>query len=320
MTEHLFEERGLYYRTNAFVPGRQTLVFVHGVSGSSSAWTPYEARFEHRYSLPTFDIRGHGQSRKYPPCRDYAIARFVDGLKARLGYLAIEGCELISHSFAVRMMLEFLRPHQAFVDGVALLSADFDVSRRWPAKCLRTLLTPVALLEWFPFQRHAGAHVDYAAYPNSGDWNLQRMRADVGNTTWRVFLYCTKQSFAVHADAWLTDIRVPVLLMHGRHDTIFSVDNSRYMATRIPAADLVILDDADHILVLNRSREVGDAIESFVDRISGRRSLTVPVLCTQPTTEVHDRHQGYAGYHKLDDTDRPRHRADRAAEVVAEGH
>ena len=268
MTEHVLEERGIYYRTNAFVPGRQTLVFVHGVSGSSSAWTPYEARFESSYNLLTYDLRGHGKSRKYPRCRDYAIPHFVEDLKAVLEHVGIDQCVLISHSFAVLIALEFLRGHQACVRGAVLLSADFDVGRPLPAKVLKTLLAPVTLLEWLPFHPRAGRHIDYARYPDSGDWHLPRMRADVGNTTWRVYLYCTKQAFAVHAEVLLVNIRVPVLLMHGRKDTIFSVDNARYMAARIPRAELVVLDDADHILVLNRPHQVGDTIERFVRQLS----------------------------------------------------
>ena len=147
MTEHLFEERGIYYRTNAFVSGRQTLVFVHGVSGSSSAWAPYEARFEHHYNLLTYDLRGHGKSKKYARCGDYAISQFVEDLKALLDYLAIETCVLVSHSFAVLIALEFLNVHQACVQSVVLVSADFDVGRHVPAKVLKALVAPVALPE-----------------------------------------------------------------------------------------------------------------------------------------------------------------------------
>jgi pimeloyl-ACP methyl ester carboxylesterase len=177
---------------------------------------------------------------------------------------------LISHSFAVLIALEFLRVHPSCVQGAVLLSADYDVGLHGPARILKALLAPLALLEPLPFHPPAGRHIDYARYPDSGDWNIRRTLADVGNTTWRVYLCCTKQAYAVHAEPLLANIRVPVLLMHGKKDTIFSVRNSIYMATRIPMADLVVLDDADHILVLNRPREVGDAIGSFVHGLSQR--------------------------------------------------
>jgi 3-oxoadipate enol-lactonase len=267
MTEHRFEERGIYYRVNVFEPSRRTLVFVHGISGSSSAWRLYEARFQDRYNVLTYDIRGHGKSKKYSRCRDYAIPHLVEDLKALLEHLAIDRCVLISHSFAVLIVLEFLREHQASVEGVALLSADFDVGRRVHARVLRTALAPVVLLDLLPFHPRAGRHIDYERYPNSGDWSVKRMIADVGNTTWRVYLYCARASYAVHAESVLAEIRVPVVLVHGGKDSILPVENSIYMVARIPLADLVVLDDADHILVLNRPGEVGDAIEGLLHRL-----------------------------------------------------
>jgi pimeloyl-ACP methyl ester carboxylesterase len=90
------------------------------------------------------------------------------------------------------------------------------------------------------------------------------MAADIGNTTWRVYLYCTRQIYAVHAESALQSIRVPVLLIHGRRDSIFNVDNARYMATQMPHARLVVIDEADHIIVLNHPDAVGNAIERFL--------------------------------------------------------
>jgi 3-oxoadipate enol-lactonase len=289
MTEHFNEELGIYYRVNAFLPGRRTLVFVHGLSGSSSTWQWHEARFESQYNLLTYDLRGHGKSKKYLRCSDYEIPHFAEDLSALLQYLAIDRCVLISHSFAVLIALEFLRVNQSSVEGAVLLSGDYDIGRNARAKVLKSLLGPVALLEGLPFHPGAGRHIDYAQYPNSGDFDMRRLFADVRNTTWRVFLYCTKLVFAVHHEFLLGDIRVPVLLMHGRKDRIFSVENSIYMATRIPRAELVIVDDVDHILVLNRPREVGDAIESFARQLAPQvRGGAALQSGPQPVAQGHD--------------------------------
>jgi pimeloyl-ACP methyl ester carboxylesterase len=277
MNEGRLEGRGIYYRTNDFIPGRPTLVFVHGVSGSSSAWLPYEARFSSDFNVLTFDIRGHGRSMKYQRSADYAIPHFVDDLRELLDHLGVGRCVLVAHSFATLIALEFVRTDQARVEAAVLISSDFDVGRRLPARILRAALGPVNLLQLLPFRSRNGRHVDYSRYPESGDWNVARMREDIGNTTWRVYLYCTRASYEVHADAYLTSIRVPVLLLHGRRDTIFPVENSIYMATRIPHVDLAVVDDADHIVVLNRPKVVSDAIERFL------RQLPKPGRSEEPT-------------------------------------
>ena len=90
MQEHYLDKDKIYYRTNEFKPGRLTLVFVHGVSGSSSAWFNYEPIFENKYNILIYDIRGHGLSKKYPNYEDYAIKNFANDLAALVKYLQIK--------------------------------------------------------------------------------------------------------------------------------------------------------------------------------------------------------------------------------------
>jgi pimeloyl-ACP methyl ester carboxylesterase len=297
VTEHFFDARGACYRTNVFQPGRHTLVFVHGVSGSSSAWRPYESRFEPRLNVLTYDLRGHGKSFKPPRYRDYAISCFVDDLDALLAHLDIDRCVIVCHSFAVLMVLAFLRQYPGRVKGVVLVSGEFDPARHLPARLLKYALAPVPWLERLPLRWKPGTHIDYARYAGTGDWNVSRMLADIGNTSWRVYLYCTRQALAVRETATLSRIAVPVRLIHGRRDTIFSVRNSIEMAALIPNADLTLVD-SDHILVLNRPREVGDAIEDFLSRVpvapSPSRSLR---LVTQAPAAVDERDEHRASRH-----------------------
>ena len=98
MQEHIFDNR-IYYRTNEFQPGRPTLVFAHGVSGSSSAWLPYEKIFENKYNILTYDIRGHGLSKKYPHYEDYEIKKFAEDLHDLVSSLGITKFVLVSNSF-----------------------------------------------------------------------------------------------------------------------------------------------------------------------------------------------------------------------------
>jgi pimeloyl-ACP methyl ester carboxylesterase len=287
MNEQWLDAQGIYFRTNDFRAGRQTLVFVHGVSGSCSAWRAYESRFEHDFNVLSYDLRGHGRSHKYRRCADYAIPHFVDDLRALLRHLRIDACILVAHSFATLIALEFLRTEQARVDGVVLISPDFDVERRMAARILRAALTPLTLLERFPFRPRKGRHVDYSRYVNSGDWNIARMREDIANTTWRVYWYCTIASYSVHAGPFLSEIRVPVLLVHGGKDTIFPLENSVYMAARIRFVDLVVIDDANHIVVLNQPHAVSEAIEQFARHLPHPDSSAPAFLRrTQPSATM----------------------------------
>jgi pimeloyl-ACP methyl ester carboxylesterase len=286
VNEHFWECRGIYYRTNTFESGRRTLVFVHGVSGSSSAWRPYEARFSPCYNVVTYDLRGHGKSRKYAYLHEYAADCFIGDLKALLDGLFIERCTLIGHSFATLLALEFLEHHPDRVEGAVLASPAFDVGRTRRARLLEGILKPVGIMDRLPFHPAPGVHVDYARYPQSGDWNIPRMVADIGNTTWRIYLYCSRQIFAVDAEPLLKSIRVPVLLVHGRRDSIFPVKHVRYMAAQMPHARLVVFDAADHIIVLNHPDAVGGAIEQFLKDPPTDETVAPERLRPKPPAQV----------------------------------
>ena len=99
MKELFFVEKGIYYRINDFKPDRATLVLIHGASGSSSAWWPYEKMFENKYNMLTYDIRGHGMSKKYP---NYGFEKHKGyGTKYHQTKLVSLGpCEIHRRSFA----------------------------------------------------------------------------------------------------------------------------------------------------------------------------------------------------------------------------
>ena len=266
MKESFFEPRGLYYRTNEFAAGRPTLVFIHGLSGSSSAWLKYEDYFSKKYNLLSFDLRGHGKSRKPKQYADYEMKNFADDLDALLRYLDIKQCILVSHSFATLIALDFLAMFPNDVEAAVFLSPSYSVSKRLIARLLKPFFHLGRLLGVFPFSGRIGKHIDYTKYKNTGDWNIRRMIADVGNTTLRVYLYCTLQSYTVDREDFLGDIKIPVLLMQGKKDTVFPVENSIFMADKIKDSELILVDHADHIVVLNNFDEVSKSIGNFVDK------------------------------------------------------
>lgn len=265
MNESFFAERGLYYRINTFKFDRQTIVFVHGLSGSSSAWRQYEDFFEPRYNVVTFDLRGHGKSVRFPDRSAYALQHFVDDIQALLDHLQISKCVMVSHSFGSLIAIDFVLSHQERLLGAVFLSPNVAVSRRWSARLVRPFVRAAGLLlGLFPWPVRPGGHIDYIRYQGTGDWNLRRTWADVYNTGLRVYLYCTYHAYAFDRKEVLSQITIPVLIMHGKNDTIFPVENARIAAKLIPHATLVLIDHADHILVLNHFSEVSQAIQNFL--------------------------------------------------------
>lgn len=265
MKEFFFEPRGIYYRVNEFKPDRQTLVFVHGLSGSSSAWLPYEKKLQSVCNILSFDLRGHGKSEKPHAYKEYQIEKFAEDLDELIEHWHINKFVFISHSFGCLIALAYLRKHQDKVSKVIFLAPNYSVGKMLSAKIISPLLSAgVPLLKYLPFSSRARGHIDYSKHPNTGDWNIPRMLADISNTTIRVYLYATRQSYDFDGEDFLSEITIPTLIVHGKKDTIFPVRYGVLMAGKIKGAKLVLLEDADHILALNNVKEVMAEIKSFM--------------------------------------------------------
>lgn len=264
MNEFFFEERGIAYRKNDFHADRLTLVFVHGLSGSASAWFQYEKIFREKYNLLTFDLRGHGKSVKPEKYEDYELEHSADDLYELTKYLHIEKCVLVSHSYGSLVALEFLHAHQEKVSVVIFLSPTaFLKQTKWYSLIKILGGGFVALFRTFPFHPHIRGRVDYIPYKNTGDWNVRRILRDIRMTTIRVYLYCITHAYAKNYDGVWGKVSVPALTMHGTEDSIIPMEHAVQLAKEIPGSKLILLEQANHVIVLNNTQEVSENIEVF---------------------------------------------------------
>lgn len=262
MEEFFFEPRGIAYRKNIFDSGRPTLIFIHGLSGSCSAWYPYEDVLADKYNLLMLDLRGHGRSTKRLHYEDYELKKSAEDIQHLLKFLHIEQCILISHSYGTLVALEFLEAQMGNVSVAVFLSPTSFLRKTrwyWPTKIVGFGL--VKLLRLLPFHPTVLGRVDYSPYVYTADWDVKRMFRDLRTTSVRVYLYCLTQTYAKDFDELWKRVQVPTLILHGTEDSYIPVEHSIRLAKEIPGSELILLEHANHIIVLNNIREVANHIE-----------------------------------------------------------
>lgn len=265
MKECFFEERGIYYRRNEFDPKRPTLFLVHGVSGSSSAWLSYERVLEKDYNLLSLDLRGHGKSFRFQKYEDYAIAEFSEDFYDLLRHCGVKKCIIISNSFGTLVALDFIGKHQDMISAAIFVSPHFAVEKMISARLIRPFLKlAVKIKPSFSSNKRTGGHVDYSKHINTGDWNIPIAIANIRNTGLWAYLYSIAQTYSFNGEGILKKIKVPTLIVHGAKDTIFPLKYGVMMAGKINNAKLVVLDDIDHIIVLNRKEKLIEVITDFI--------------------------------------------------------
>ena len=95
MKEGYEQERGISYRSNAFDLNRKTLIFIHGLGAACSIWRPFEQLLEGDFNVLTYDLRGHGLSKKYGRYADYDLECLATDLHRLLETLGIRSCTLV---------------------------------------------------------------------------------------------------------------------------------------------------------------------------------------------------------------------------------
>jgi hypothetical protein len=91
-------------------------------------------------------------------------------------------------------------------------------------------------------------------------WWGRRMRAAATPSTVRALM---NMNDSVDVRQVLPSVKVPTLVLHRRHDALFSTDDAEYLAEHLPNARLRLLDGVDHF-VAGDPEQLLEAIEPFV--------------------------------------------------------
>jgi pimeloyl-ACP methyl ester carboxylesterase len=266
MKESYWKDKGIYYRTSEFKKERLTLIFIHGLTGSSSSWSSYEKIFEKKYNLLTFDIRGHGKSKKPSSYSNYEMKHFASDIHDLVLYLNISKFILISHSMGTLIALEYIKLYREDVLANILFSPVLGMEKDFSGKILRPILALSKIFSLFPFKPKPGIHINYNKFLNTTDWDIKRIYTDSRNTTLRIHLYCLRQTMILEQEYFLEQIKIPTLIVHGIKDTMASVKNSIILSKKIKNSEIILMPNSGHFFVLNNVKEMSQFIELFIEK------------------------------------------------------
>jgi pimeloyl-ACP methyl ester carboxylesterase len=65
---------------------------------------------------------------------------------------------------------------------------------------------------------------------------------------------------------WLHRLSMPTLVIQGDDDPLVAMSNARWLAWRIPAAELHVVEGAGHLLLMDEAARVAPIVEAFLRR------------------------------------------------------
>lgn len=219
----------------------RTLVFLHGYGGNARQWQYQLHEFSIANRVIALDQRGHGSSDR--PDGPYRLAQLVADLEAALDELAVQfPIMLIGHSFGGAIATEYAVANPDKVSELVLIATAGEFQLNPFYRALLGLPLP-GLQILTPFVRgwlSAPPHVMHAWYHQAiAGWN-----------GWSRF----------------RSLQMPVTVIRGHHDRVFSKSVFEEVARAIPRAEEINVRASGHLVMLERREAVNRAIQRNLER------------------------------------------------------
>ena len=219
------------------------VLLLHGGAGNSNYFgNLIPALLDHGYRVIAMDSRGHGRStRSDAPYSYHLMADDVIGL---LDALKIRRVSVVGWSDGGIIGLDLALNHPDRLAGLFAFGANADVSGAKDGVDKNPVFA--AYLARVP-----GEYRQLSPTPDQ--WNS--FGAAIGK------MWETQPSFSAEQ---LRSLRVPVVIADGEYDEAVRPEHTRYMASSIPGAHLVILSDVSHFAMLQNPRKFNAAVLDFL--------------------------------------------------------
>ncbi len=248
---------------------RPTLLLIHGFPLSSQMWDPQLDDIAEFARVIAPDLRGHGQSDSVPG--PYSIPQLADDCADLLDHLNVATPFVVCGlSMGGYIALEFYRRYPEQVAGL-ILAATRAGADSVEGKAGRDKAAELAKNEGATAVSSGMLSKMLAPENYASDEELVEYVEDVMSTASLNGVVGALAAMRDRVDStpMLSEINVPVLIIHGADDQLIPVAEAEAMHQAIPNSELVIVPDAGHLPNLEQPDIFNDAVIDFLEELFG---------------------------------------------------
>lgn len=236
------------------------VLLIHGLGSSTEDWEPQVAALEGLFSVIAYDVRGHGRTAK--PGARYSVPQFADDAAKLIRALELGPVHVMGLSMGGMIAFQLAADHPELVRSLVIVNSGPEmILRTWKEKLgifQRRLIVrlmgmrkmgEVLAGRLLPAADHAQRRAVFVERWARNDKSayLRALSALVG---WSV-------------SAKLPEIACPVLVIAADQDYTPVAWKQDYTA-RMPHASLVVIQDARHMMPVERPEQFHDALIPFL--------------------------------------------------------
>lgn len=256
-----------------------TLVFVHGICGSE---IQFQSLMEHmdlslsrvhvKLSCLLFDSVGCGRSPIKKEWNSYQKSEVSLDLQEIMRKHLNKSIPviLIGHSFGPSIFLSMISNDKSATNNLAgciFLGSSLRFQEN-PQKDYGhpIMVMPLPFLKWMQ-NSLTKAFVEMAVHRDHRDLKKLINQESNKNNMFIAKAYHRQTIWATEEE--LTSVqKLPALVVHGSTDGVIPLECAKKLAALLPHSELVVVDNASHLVMIEKAAEVSDAILRFIQKLS----------------------------------------------------
>ncbi|MFA7245110.1 MAG: alpha/beta hydrolase [Candidatus Magasanikbacteria bacterium] len=248
------------------------LIFLHGVGSDLTSWHKETVPFHKKgYSTLVLDMRGHGKSDRPETPQDYDLNNFAKDVFLIIKHENIEKFVFVGHCFGAMVSMMFHKMYPKLAKSYILVDSTYKAPRSLRLIFHKNLFF-VKLLNYFLIRsvdnKKIFGHNNFDKYVGTGDWNIQRIFADITHTSFKSWIFTYQNVAKFDAIDIMKKIKQRVLIVEGGRDSVISVLQAKKMHSLIQNSELSIVPEANHIIILNNPKELEVEIYKFLKSLN----------------------------------------------------
>ena len=225
------------------------LLFIHGAGGNHRIWENQTRYFRNAIAI---DLPGHdsGDGKR-------TVDEYVEYVKKFCDEKSLKNIVMIGHSMGGAITLKFAMTYPEYLKAIVLVDtgAKLRVAPIIFEEIKRNYDNVMDLMKKYAFSEKTPVEIK-----NKTVEIMKRVKPEV---FYGDFEACDK--FDVMGS--LNKINLPTLIICGRDDLLTPVRYSEYLRASIPNSTLRVLDDAGHMVMLEKPEEFNKILEDFISSL-----------------------------------------------------
>lgn len=237
------------------------LFLIHGIGAARNTWRKAMPVLTPHFSVVTYDLRGHGESPM--PEQPFGFDELVADLEAVRVKTGFEAAHFAGHSLGGMIGPAYARAFPGRVQSLGLLSTaafrteDDSAKVKGVVKAMRSQSVPEILAtlanRWFT-----------DAFIATSPEVVQARMDQVVGTDAEIFLNVFDIYAGTEMAPWLYEITAPSLVLTGENDGGCPPRLNELIAAAMPRAELVVLPEVKHSIMLECGDVVAQHMLSFI--------------------------------------------------------